>query len=59
VIALVVIVFDEPTDAGLEIARKVVVFQQDVVLERLMPALDFTLRLRMIGWPDGFFVPMR
>ena len=49
VIALVVVVIDEPADAGFEIARQVIVFQQDAVLQRLMPALDLALGLRMIG----------
>jgi hypothetical protein len=34
VIAVVVVVFDEPAGAGFEIARQVVVFQQDAILER-------------------------
>src|SRR6476661_1590666 len=49
VIALVVVVIDEPADAGFEIARQVIVFQQDAVLQGLMPALDLALGLRMIG----------
>ena len=49
VIALVIVVFDEPADASFKIARQVIVFQQDAVLQRLMPALDLPLRLRMIG----------
>jgi hypothetical protein len=46
---LVVVVIDEPADAGFEIARQVIVFQQDAVLQGLMPALDLALGLRMIG----------
>jgi hypothetical protein len=38
-IASVVVMFDEPADAGFKIARQVVVLEQDAVLERLMPAL--------------------
>jgi hypothetical protein len=34
---------------GFQIARRMVVFQQDLVLERLMPALDLALCLRMAG----------
>ena len=41
--------FDEPADAGFKITRQVVVLEQDAVLERLMPALDLALRLRMGG----------
>ena len=51
VIALVIVVFDEPADASFKIARQVIVFQQDAVLQRLMPALDLPLRLRMMGAP--------
>ena len=49
VIAPMVVVIDEPVDAGFKIARQVVVFQQDSVLERLMPAFDLALCLRMVG----------
>jgi hypothetical protein len=49
VIALVIVVFDEPADAGFKVAGQVIVFQQDAVLQRLMPALDLALGLRMIG----------
>jgi hypothetical protein len=48
-IALVIVVIDEPADASLKIARQVVVFQKDAVLERLMPAFDLALCLRMVG----------
>ena len=41
--------FDELFDVGFKITRQVVVFQQDAVLQRLMPAFDLALRLRMIG----------
>ena len=64
VIALVVVVFDELADAGFKIARQVIVFQQDAVLQRLMPALDLALGLRMIGRATNmrhalFFEPFR
>jgi hypothetical protein len=42
-IAVVVIVIDEPVDAGFKIARQIVVLQQDAVLEHLMPAFDLAL----------------
>jgi len=48
VIAVVVVVIDEPINVGLKIARQVVVFQEDAVLERLMPAFDLALCLRMV-----------
>ena len=48
VIAPVIVVGDEGLDLGFEIARQVVVLEQDAVLERLMPALDLSLGHRMI-----------
>ena len=48
VIALVIVVIDEGFNLGFEIARQEVVFQQDPVLQGLMPSFDFTLCLRMI-----------
>ena len=48
VVAVVVVVHDEGTDAGLKIARQIVVFQQDAVLQGLMPTLDLTLGLGMV-----------
>ena len=50
-VAVMIVVGDEPLDAGVEIARQEVVLQQDAVLQRLMPALDLALRLRMIRCP--------
>ena len=48
-ISLVVVVPDEATDVGLEVARQIIVLQQDAVLERLVPAFDLALGLRMVG----------
>src|SRR5271163_3158902 len=48
-IAPMVVVIDKPANAGLKITRQVVVFQEDAVLERLMPAFDLALCLRMVG----------
>ena len=48
VIAPVVVVRDERIDLSVEIAGQIIVLEQDAVLERLMPALDFPLRHRMI-----------
>ncbi len=47
VVTLVVVVFDEGLDLGLEVAGQEVVFQQDAVLQGLVPALDLALGLRM------------
>ena len=49
VIAGMVVMLDEIRDLAFEIAGQVVVLKQDAVLERLMPALDFALGLRMVG----------
>jgi CO/xanthine dehydrogenase Mo-binding subunit len=51
VISQVIVVGDEGRDLGFEIARQVIVFEQDAVLERLMPALDLALGHRMIRRP--------
>ena len=48
-IAGMVVVRHEGGDLAFEIAGQVVVLKQDAVLERLMPALDFALGLRMEG----------
>lgn len=44
VIAPMVVVIDEGCDLGFEITRQEVVFEQDAVLQRLVPALDLALR---------------
>src|SRR5271170_3763382 len=49
VVAAVVVVGDESANLGFEIAGQEVVFQQDAVLEGLVPALDLALGHRMIG----------
>ena len=48
-VARVVVVLDEGADLRLEVARQVVVLEQDAVLERLVPALDLALGLR-VAW---------
>ena len=48
VVAPVVVVVDEGIDRLPESARQVVVFQQDAVLQGLVPALDLALGLRVI-----------
>ena len=47
-IALMVVVVDESLDLGFEIARQEVVFQQDTVLQGLVPTFYFTLSLGVI-----------
>ena len=48
VVAAMVVVLDERRDFPLEITRQEVVFQQDAVLQRLVPAFDLSLGLG--GW---------
>ena len=48
VIASMIVMSDEGRDLTFEIAGQVIVLQQNAVLERLMPALDLALGLRMI-----------
>ena len=47
VVAPMIVVVDEGGDLGFEITRQEVVLQQDAVLQRLVPALDLALGLRM------------
>jgi hypothetical protein len=49
VIAGMVVMVDEGGDLAFEIAGQVIMLEQDAILERLMPALDFALGLRMVG----------
>ena len=53
VVAAVVVVVDEGRDLPLEIARQEVVFQEDAVLQRLVPTLDLALGLGMAGSTAG------
>ncbi len=48
-IALVIVVLDERLDLAFEIAGQEVVFEQDPVLQGLVPALDLALGLGMEG----------
>jgi hypothetical protein len=48
VISGMVVMRHEGRDLAFEVAGQVVVLKQDAVLERLMPALDFALGLRVI-----------
>ena len=43
------IVLDEGLEVGFEIAGQIIVFEQDLIFERLVPALDFAVGLRMTG----------
>ena len=48
-VTLVAVVVDERLDLSFEIAKQVVVLQQDAVLQRLVPALKLALRLGVEG----------
>ena len=48
VIPLMIVVVDEGFDLGFKITGQEVVFQQDAVLQGLMPSLDLALGLRVI-----------
>jgi hypothetical protein len=50
---LMVVTRHEGGDLSFEIAGQVVVLKQDAVLERLMPALDLALGLRVIRGGRG------
>jgi hypothetical protein len=47
VVAPVIVVLDEGPDLAFEVARQEVVFEQDAVLEGLVPALNLALGLGM------------
>ena len=46
-VSAVVVVLDEGVDGLLERARQVIVFQQDAILQGLVPSLDLALGLRV------------
>src|SRR3954466_782979 len=52
VIAPMIVVLDEGCDLGFEIAWQEVVFEQDAVLHRLVPALDGDLPMAIIAWHE-------
>ena len=43
----VIVVLDEARNLGFEITGQIIVLEQNLVLERLMPALDLALGLRI------------
>ena len=47
VVTLVIVVLDKGFDLGFEVARQEVIFQQDTVLQGLVPALYLALGLRV------------
>jgi hypothetical protein len=53
VVAAMVVTFDEGANAGFELARQVVVLEQDAVLQGLVPTLDLALASRLSGLGQG------
>lgn len=49
VVALVVVVVDEGGDLAFQVSRQEVMLEQDAVLHRLVPALNFALGLWVVG----------
>ena len=48
VVSMMIVMVDEPADLPLKITGQEVVFQQDAVLEGLMPSFDLALGLGMV-----------
>ncbi len=46
-VSAMIVMLDEGRDLGFEVFPEEVVFQKDAVLQRLVPAFDLTLCLRM------------
>ena len=46
-VSSMIVMLDEGRDLGFQVLLEEVVFEQDAVLQRLVPAFDLTLRLRM------------
>ena len=57
VVAEFIVVIDEDADLVFKVTRQEIVFQQDLVLEGLMPALDLTLGLRVVPITDIPHIP--
>ncbi len=49
VVAMVVVMLDEGGNSGFEFSFEEVVFEQDAVLQGLVPSLDLSLRLGPLG----------
>jgi len=58
VVTRVFLMVDEGFDLGLKIAWREAVFQQDAVLEGLVPALDLVWGLQMICAPRECLMPL-
>jgi len=49
VVAAVIVMIDERLNLRFQVGREEVVFQQDAVLQGLMPSFDLALSLRVVG----------
>lgn len=49
VVSSMIVMLDEGRDLGFEVLLEEVVFQEDAVLQRMVPTFDLTLSLRMAG----------
>lgn len=58
VVAPVVVMIDEGADPRFEGTRQEVVFEQDAVLQRLVPSFDLALGLRMARRAAGVLHPL-
>jgi hypothetical protein len=58
-VSLVIIVLDERLDLGFEVAGQEVVFEQDAVLQGLVPGdcQDFRVRAGIMGKKESHYVP--
>lgn len=48
-VSAMIVMLDEGCDLGFEVLLEKVFFEQNAVLQRLVPAFDLALRLRMAG----------
>ena len=53
VVSMIVVMIHEGADLQFKIAGQVIVFEENLVLEGLMPSLDFTLCLRVVRCPSN------
>ena len=56
VVSAMIVMLDEVRDLGFEVFQKEVVFQQDAVLQRLVPAFDLALCLGIALIPKNWTV---
>ena len=57
-VTAMIVMLDEGCNLGFEVLLEEVVFKQDAVLQRLVPAFDFPLRLRVAGSAVTVYFPI-